>query len=161
MFNHEVMKEDVKEKILKLVEIPILKKGMEVVDIEWRRERAGWVLRLYIDKPGGVTIGDCAKISEVIGKLLDKEDLIHHPYNLEVSSPGIERPLRNKDHFKRFRGEKAKITLKSPIEGRRNIVGMIMEVAEDSVKLAEGSKVWEISYHNIKKAHLQPDISFK
>lgn len=161
MFNHEVMKEDVKEKILKLVEIPILKKGMEVVDIEWRRERAGWVLRLYIDKPGGVTIGDCAKISEVIGKLLDKEDLIHHPYNLEVSSPGIERPLRNKDHFKRFRGEKAKITLKSPIEGRRNIVGMIMEVAEDSVKLAEGSKVWEISYHNIKKAHLLPDISFK
>ncbi len=155
------MQEDLKEKVYNLVELAILRKGMELVDLEWQRERSGWVLRLYIDKPGGVTIGDCAKISEIVGKILDREDLIHHPYNLEVSSPGIERPLKKKEHFERFRGEKAKITLKDPMGGRRKISGIILEVEEDTVKIEAEGKVWEIRLSNIKKANLQPEISFK
>ena len=96
-------------KIKKLIEIPILKKNIELVDLEWKRERGAWVLRLFIDKPGGVTIGDCAKISELVGKILDKEDIIHRSYILEVSSPGIERPLVKKEDYERFKGEKVKI----------------------------------------------------
>jgi ribosome maturation factor RimP len=155
------MKEDLKERLWELLELPILKKKMELVDLEWRRERTGWVLRLYIDKPGGVTIGDCAKISELVGHLLDKEDLIHHPYNLEVSSPGIERPLKRKEHFERFIGEKAKITLHNPLSGRRNLVGTILGVEEGVLKFSVEGKIWEIAFSNIKKAHLQPEITFK
>lgn len=161
MYKSSEGEKDLKEKLWELLELPILKKKMELVDIEWRRERAGWVLRLYIDKPGGVTIGDCAKISELVGHLLDKEDLIHHPYNLEVSSPGIERPLKTKEHFERFKGEKAKITLKNPLAGRRNLVGTILGIKEDFLELSAEGKVWEIALSNIKKANLQPEITFK
>lgn len=155
------MAEDIKEKIWELIEIPIIKKHYELVDLEWRREPTGWVLRLYIDKPGGVTIEDCAKVSEMVGKILDKADLIHHPYNLEVSSPGIDRPLKTKEHFERFKGEKAKITVKNPIEGKKNFVGTILGFKGDMLELEIEGKIVEIAFNNIKKAQLKGEISFK
>ncbi|MCS7200335.1 MAG: ribosome maturation factor RimP [Caldimicrobium sp.] len=155
------MREDLKQRIWELVEVPIIKKNFELVDLEWRREPSGWVLRLYIDKPGGVTISDCAKISEIIGKLLDKEDLIHHPYNLEVSSPGIFRPLKTKEHFERFKGEKAKITLNNPLGNRKNFLGIIRGVKGETLEFEVEGKVIEIDLKNIKKANLQREITFK
>ena len=155
------MEEEIKEKIREIIEIPILKKNMELVDLEWRRERHGWVLRIFIDKPGGVTVEDCAKISGIVGEILDKEDIIHHSYVLEVSSPGIERPLVKKEDYERFRGEKAKITLKTPISGRRNFTGIIIGIKNDLVQMEVEGKVWEFSLENIKKAKLQPEIGFK
>ncbi|KUK19798.1 MAG: Ribosome maturation factor RimP, partial [Thermodesulfobacterium commune] len=134
--------------------------GIELVDLEWKRERTGWVLRLFIDKPGGVTIGDCAKISEIVGKILDKEDLIHHSYNLEVSSPGIERPLVKKEDFERFRGEKAKVVLKTPLEGRKNFSGIILGIEEEFLLLEVDQKVWRLPLGEIKKANLQPELKF-
>ncbi|MBO8143813.1 MAG: ribosome maturation factor RimP [Thermodesulfobacterium sp.] len=155
------MEEEIKEKIKEIIEIPILRKNMELVDLEWRRERHGWVLRIFIDKPGGVTVEDCAKISGIVGEILDKEDIIHHSYVLEVSSPGIERPLVKKEDYERFRGEKAKITLKTPISGRRNFTGIIIGIKNDLVQMEVEGKVWEFSLENIKKAKLQPEIGFK
>jgi len=155
------MEEEIKEKIKEIIEIPILRKNMELVDLEWRRERHGWVLRIFIDKPGGVTVEDCAKISGIVGEILDKEDIIHHSYVLEVSSPGIERPLVKKEDYERFRGEKAKITLKTPISGRRNFTGIIIGIKNDLVQIEVEGKVWEFSLENIKKAKLQPEIWFK
>ncbi|MCD6548219.1 MAG: ribosome maturation factor RimP [Thermodesulfobacterium sp.] len=155
------MEEEIKEKIKEIIEIPILRKNMELVDLEWRRERHGWVLRIFIDKPGGVTVEDCAKISGIVGEILDKEDIIHHSYVLEVSSPGIERPLVKKEDYERFRGEKAKITLKAPISGRRNFTGIIIGIKNDLVQMEVEGKVWEFSLENIKKAKLQPEIGFK
>jgi ribosome maturation factor RimP len=154
------MEKDLKDKIKEIIEIPILKKNIELVDLEWKRERSGWVLRIFIDKPGGVTIGDCAKISELVGKILDEEDIIHRSYTLEVSSPGIERPLVKKEDYERFRGEKAKITLKEPIEGRKNFTGIIIGIKEDLVCIEVEGKVWEFPIENIKKANLQPEIKF-
>lgn len=151
---------DIKEKIRKLIEIPIMQKNIELVDLEWRRENRGWVLRIYIDKPGGVTIRDCVKISELVGRILDEEDIIHHSYNLEVSSPGIERPLVKKEDFERFRGEKAKIVLKNPISGRRNFLGVILGTKGDLILLEADNKTWEIPFSEIKKANLQPEIKF-
>lgn len=151
---------DIKEKIKKLIEIPIMEKNIELVDLEWRRENRGWVLRIYIDKPGGVTIKDCVKISELVGKILDKEDIIPHSYNLEVSSPGIERPLVKREDFERFRGEKAKIVLKNPISGRKNFVGIILGIKGDLVLVEVDNKIWEIPFQEIKKANLQPEIKF-
>ncbi|QER42062.1 ribosome maturation factor RimP [Thermodesulfobacterium sp. TA1] len=155
-----MIEKDLKEKIRELVEIPIIKKGLELVDLEWRRERNGWVLRLFIDKPGGVTIGDCAKVSEMVGKILDKEDLIHRSYNLEVSSPGIERPLVKKEDFERFRGEKAKVVLKTPLEGRKNFSGIILGIEEDFLLLEIDQKVWRLPLNEVKKANLQPELKF-
>ncbi|WP_028843002.1 ribosome maturation factor RimP [Thermodesulfobacterium thermophilum] len=155
-----MIEKDLKEKIRELIETPILKKGIELVDLEWKRERTGWVLRLFIDKPGGVTIGDCAKISEMVGKILDKEDLIHRSYNLEVSSPGIERPLVKKEDFERFRGEKAKVVLKTPLEGRKNFSGIILGIEEEFLLLEVDQKVWRLPLGEIKKANLQPELKF-
>jgi len=152
--------EDLKEKILKLIETPVLKKGIEIVDLEWKRERAGWVLRIFIDKPGGVTIGDCVKISELVGKILDHEDLIHHSYHLEVSSPGIERPLKTKEHFERFKGEKIKVVLKNLYEGRRTLTGINLGTEEGFLKMEVEGKLWKIPLELIKKANLQPELEF-
>jgi ribosome maturation factor RimP len=155
------MEKEIKDKIKEIIEIPILRKNMELVDLEWRREKGGWVLRIFIDKPGGVTVGDCAKISEMISKILDKEDLIHHSYVLEVSSPGIERPLVKKEDYERFKGEKAKIILKTPISGRKNFTGIILGIKGDLVQMEVEGKTWDFSLDNIKKANLQPEIKFK
>ncbi|WP_051173247.1 ribosome maturation factor RimP [Thermodesulfobacterium hveragerdense] len=155
-----MIEKDIKERIRELIETPILKRGLELVDLEWKKERTGWVLRLFIDKPGGVTIGDCAKISEMVGKILDKEDLIHRSYNLEVSSPGIERPLVKKEDFERFRGEKAKVVLKSPLEGRKNFSGIILGIEEEFLLLEIDQKVWRLPLGEIKKANLQPELKF-
>jgi ribosome maturation factor RimP len=155
------MEKEIKDKIKEIIEIPILRKNMELVDLEWRREKGGWVLRIFIDKPGGVTVGDCAKISEIVSKILDKEDLIHHSYVLEVSSPGIERPLVKKEDYERFKGEKAKIILKTPISGRKNFTGTILGIKEDLIQMEVEGKTWEFSLDNIKKANLQPEIKFK
>ncbi len=151
---------ELKEKIKELIELPIIKKGIELVDLEWKRERTGWVLRIFIDKPGGVTIGDCVKISEIVSKILDRENPIHRSYNLEVSSPGIERPLVKKEDYERFRGEKARITLKEPLEGRKNFTGIIIGIKNDEVCIEVDGKVFSFSIESIKKANLQPEIKF-
>ncbi len=153
-----------KEKLIKavwdLAEPVVLSKGMELVEVEWQKERQGWVLRIYIDKPGGVTLGDCVRISEIIGDLLDVKDFIHHSYHLEVSSPGIERPLRKREDFRRFAGDKVKITLKSPLEGRKNFTGILLGMEEEDVLLETDSGLVKIPYEEIKKARLKTEIEF-
>jgi len=154
------MEEDLKEKIKNLIELPILQRQIELVDLQWKREGRGWVLRIFIDKPGGVTIGDCTKISELVGRILDKEDIIHHSYVLEVSSPGIERPLVKPEDYERFKGEKAKITLKEPLEGRRNFTGIIIGFKNGMVFIEVEGRVRELPFDMVKKANLQPEIKF-
>jgi len=83
--------------------------GLELVDLEYRRESHGWVLRVYLDKEGGITLDDCALASREFSTILDVEDLIDTAYHLEVSSPGIERPLKKAKDFERFAGQQAKI----------------------------------------------------
>ncbi|HTU01653.1 MAG TPA: ribosome maturation factor RimP, partial [Candidatus Sulfotelmatobacter sp.] len=120
--------------------------GLELVDVEFRREPGGWVLRLFIDRsdaPGRVTHDDCQRVSEELGDHLDVEDLITHPYHLEVSSPGLDRPLTRPADFTRFAGQAARITTREPLEGRRNFRGRLAGVAEGAVllDLDEGPRV--------------------
>ncbi len=138
-----------------LAEPVVLSRGLELVDIEFRRERQGWVLRLYIDRPGGVTLGDCVAVSEILSDLLDAKDFIHHAYHLEVSSPGLDRPLRKREDFERFAGDKVKITLKHPLEGRRNFTGRLKGLKEDKVLVEIDGQVWELPLEEIKKAHIK------
>src|SRR5208337_1106508 len=91
--------------IWKLFDPVIAAQGMEILEIEYRRESVGWVLRIFLDGERGISVEDCAAISRIAGDLLDVADLIHTPYNLEVSSPGIDRPLRKLDHFQKHIGD--------------------------------------------------------
>jgi len=128
--------------------------GMELVEIQFRREGHGWVLRLFIDKEGGVAIDDCAAVSREIGAYLEVEDLIDHAYHLEISSPGLERPLKKREDFIRFAGRAARIKLREPVAGQRVLVGVLRGMEEESVVLALDGESVRVGMENISKARL-------
>jgi len=136
---------------------PILdQKGMELVDIEYRRERGRWVLRLFIDKEGGITLDDCSDVSGEVGAILDVRDIIPHSYNLEVSSPGLDRPLVRERDFLRHLGERVNIKTRSAIDGRRNFSALLEGFKEGKVIVRDDSgMVWEIPLLEIEKARLK------
>ncbi len=106
--------------------------GLELFDIQFRREGHGWVLRLVVDREEGVSLDDCSVVSREISDYLDVEDMIEQSYHLEVSSPGLERPLRHRDDFKRFRGKKVRVKLRQALGGQRVFVGVISRVGDDA-----------------------------
>ena len=108
--------------------LPILEEGgFELIDVEFVRGPVGWVLRIYADRPeGGITISDCQWISERIGTLLDVEDLIPHAYNLEVSSPGLDRPLKTRRDFEKHVGMVVKKKTHEPMDNQRNFKGDVI-----------------------------------
>jgi ribosome maturation factor RimP len=128
--------------------------GMELVDVEYRREGHGWVLRFFIDKEGGIGVDDCAKVSREISAYLEVEDLVAHAYHLEVSSPGLERPLKKKEDFVRFIDRQIRIKLRQPVGDQRVLVGTLCGLEGDTVVLMlEEEKVF-IDMGNISKARL-------
>jgi ribosome maturation factor RimP len=139
---------------------PILTdRGLELVDVEFRRESRGWILRLYLDRPGGVTMNDCQRVSEELGDHLDVEGLIDHPYHLEVSSAGLDRPLTRDGDFVRFAGKTARISTREPVEGQRNFRGRLAGLAGDAVllDLPDGRRV-TIPRGLILKARLEVEL---
>jgi len=129
--------------------------GLELFDLQFRREGHGWVLRVYIDAPDGVSLNHCADVSRELGQYLDVEDLIDHAYHLEVSSPGVERPLRSIEEFARYRGNPAKVRLHEAIEEEKTFIGTIEAVRGDVIILGiTDNKEIEISFANINKARL-------
>jgi ribosome maturation factor RimP len=112
--------------VLRQVIEPIVQaEGMSLVDLQWGRRGKRWVLTLFIDKAGGVTLDDCAHISAQVGERLEVEDLIDHAYTLEVSSPGLDRPLRTVGDYERFQGHLIKIVTWGPVQGRSTLVGRL------------------------------------
>ena len=151
-------REEVIKKVWELAEPVVLAQGLELVDVEFQRERQGWVLRIYIDKldkPGGVTLGDCVRVSEVLSDLLDAKDFIHHSYHLEVSSPGLDRPLKKAEDFVRFAGDKVKVQLKEPLSGRRNFTGLLKGIEGDEVLVEIDGETHRLPRAKIKKAHIK------
>jgi ribosome maturation factor RimP len=144
--------------------LPILEEGgFELVDVEFVREPVGWVLRIYADRPeGGITISDCQWISERIGTLLDVEDLIPHAYNLEVSSPGLDRPLKTRRDFERHVGMVVKIKTHEPMDNQRNFKGKVVSTSGRGVTIHDVSRNAdvEIPYENIKSARVDVDSLF-
>ncbi len=147
-------REEIEKRVEKLLD-PILRSlGLSLYDIEWLSSGKHNYLRIFIDKPGGVTIHDCQRVSEEIGDILDVEDFIHVSYYLEVSSPGLTRELKKPRHFIKSIGEEAKVQLKEALEGRQEITGEIMDADEDGVLLRwEKGEDW-IPYENIARAKL-------
>jgi ribosome maturation factor RimP len=135
---------------------PILSnEGMELVEIEYRRESKGWVLRLYIDKAGGVTLDDCTRISQEVGRSLDVEDFISTPYTLEISSPGLTRPLKKEKDFMKYCNHMVKVNTLDPIENRRKFKGKLLGVSENRIEIEMDGGVFQIPLSNVAKANLE------
>jgi len=161
----------------RLIEPPIEGAGLELVELQWNRETEGWVMRVFIDRPEGpklpggagqdaadsvfqpmyVSHEDCEAVSRDVSATLDVADTIRHTYRLEVSSPGIDRPLRRERDFARFAGQQAKIRTTDPVEGRRNFSGVLSGVAEGKVQIDCEGRSYQLPLDSIVRANLIPD----
>ena len=141
------------------VALPVLEEmGLELVEVQYRREQTGWILRLIIDKQTGVTLEDCAAVSREISQLLDIEDFIDQAYNLEVSSPGLDRPLKSLADFERFAGRKAKIKTVEAIGGKHVFIGTIKKTVGDFIVLEVGGEEVTIQFSQVTKARLEVEF---
>jgi ribosome maturation factor RimP len=147
--------EEIIRKVADIVE-PVLRDDLlELVDIEFHPTGRRWVLRLFVDKEGGVGIRDCERTSREVGRLLDVEDVIEHPYVLEVSSPGLTRSLKRKQDFDRSVGKRCRIVTTAQIEGRTEFRGEIIASTEEDVELRDEAGTYSIPVCAIKKANLE------
>jgi ribosome maturation factor RimP len=135
--------------------------GMEIVDIEFRREggRGGRVLRLYLDKEGGPNVDDLSRVSRQLSELLDSQDAVPGAYTLEVSSPGINRPLKRPEHFARFVGKRVRVRTRDIIDNRRSFLGILQQVLEDKITLSQDGKEYQIPFSIIEKSNYEHDWS--
>ena len=139
--------------------MPIIREGnLELVEVEFRPSGKRWLLRIYIDKEGGVTIDDCAWVSRELGIVLDVEDIVDHPYRLEVSSPGLNRRLNRREDFVRYRGKRCRIITKESIAGRNEFTGEIRNITDDGVEISEKIDIFTIPICAIKRAHLEIEM---
>jgi len=147
--------------IWQLVQPVIGGEGMELVEVEYRCEPQGWVLRLFIDQDGGVTVDDCARVSQVVGDFLDVADPIANQYHLEVSSPGLNRPLRKLEHFQRYSGSIVDVRTSTPINNRRKFKGKLIDVRPESITLDCDGQVFDITFDLLERARLRYFESLK
>ena len=143
------------EEVRQVVEPILQSQGFELVDVEYRREPPGWVLRIYLDREGGVTLDDCAEVSGEIGAVLEVKDLLSNRYVLEVSSPGLTRPLKKREDFNKFSNRLVKIKLFEPLEGQKNFKGTLLGLEGEKVRLENGGRIYELPLQRIAKANLE------
>ena len=152
------MFDDLKEKVRELAEPVVSGEGLELIHVECLKMHAGWVIRLYLDKEEGVTLADCTEVSNQLGDVLDVHDLVKGRYTLEVSSPGLDRPISRDQDYLRYRGSKVDIKTAQKIEGVRNFHGILVDIIEENgqkVVLVELSgKQYRIPRAEILKANL-------
>jgi ribosome maturation factor RimP len=130
--------------------------GMEMVDTEFLSEKGRWILRVFIDREGGVTLDDCAGVSRELGDLIEAKNIIDSPYVLEVSSPGLNRPLKKERDFMRSIDKMVKVTMSQPINNRRNFTGRLADVREGIIRLSlDDTNVVELPLEGIEKARLK------
>lgn len=132
--------------------------GCELVGYEMLPQGRQMTFRVYIDSPNGVTIDDCSKVSRQMGAMLDVEELIQGSYTLEVSSPGLDRPLFELEHFRKYVGKQIKIRLSLPIEGRRQYKGVLQRVEGEDIYIIVDEQEIKLPFSMVEKANLVEDI---
>jgi len=132
--------------------------GYELVDVEIAGLGANAVLRVYIDAPGGITVDDCAEASRQISAVLDLEDPIAGEYALEVSSPGLDRPLVKPEHFERVVGQKVKVTMRDYHMGRRRFAGALTGVTDKMAQVDVDGEVYDLPFVDMDRARLDPEF---
>jgi ribosome maturation factor RimP len=128
--------------------------GGEIVDLQWRREGHQWVLRLFIDKPNGITLDDCAIFSDRIGAFLDEKNAIEQSYVLEISSPGLDRVIKKDKDFERFAGKAVKVRVKIAESGQRRFAGILKGLQDEKVAVQVGESVKTFDKKNIDEIRL-------
>ena len=147
-----------KAEIEKLVETLLEQEAAELVDLRFAKEGPKWVLRVFIDKPGGVTLDDCAYFSDRIGSLLETQNAVERAYVLEVSSPGIDRVIKKEKDFKRFAGQAIKIRLKVPENGQRNFQCKLVGFENGKVLVEQGGARRDFDLNFVEETRLEPQI---
>lgn len=149
----------VKEDLIGLIRPAVEDLGYEFVGLEYLSNPKNRLVRIYIDRePEGISVDDCASVSHEVSALLDVEDPVSGEYSLEVSSPGIERPLFEPGHYRQFTGERVTVHLFAPVENRRKIKGVIVEAGDERVVVEADGQRFDVAYADIRRANLKPDM---
>jgi ribosome maturation factor RimP len=145
--------------VFELAEDLLRESLMEIVDVEFLFEHGRWVLKLYIDKEGGITLDDCAGVSRELGDLIEAKNTIDYPYVLEVSSPGLNRPLKTEKDFIRSIGKIAVLVMSKPTNSRKNFTGRVAGVSEGVISLLlNDNTLAELHLKEINKARLKYEL---
>jgi ribosome maturation factor RimP len=146
------------DELLKLLEPAVERLGYELADLEVRLGNKGGVVRVFIDKPEGIDLDDCEKVSLAVSALLDVEDPVPGNYNLEVSSPGLDRKLTKVEHFQRFEGETVKVQMRFPVEGRRRFRGTLVSSDDENIVVEVDGESHSLPLKTIDTARLVPVV---
>ena len=145
------------DELKKLLEPTIERQGFELSDLEANLGGKGGVIRIFIDHPDGIDLEDCEKVSLAVSALLDVEDPLPGQYNLEVSSPGLDRKLTKVEHFQRFEGETLKVHMRFPIEGRKRFRGTLVSSDDENIVVEVDGESHALPMATIDTARLVPD----
>ena len=150
------------ERIREYLTLPVEGAGYELVDIEYKKEGQGWILRLYIDWANGIHLEDCIKINDICEPLMDASEIIPGAYTLEVSSPGIFRPLTKPQHFEKAVGKIIRVRLFQKFEEKKQAKGELIETTQEGISLwlEDEEKKLFIPYKLIAKSNLEPQLDF-
>jgi len=146
------------DELAKLLEPTVERLGYELADLEVRLGGKGGMVRIFIDKPDGIDLDDCEKVSLAVSALLDVEDPVPGNYNLEVSSPGLDRKLTKSEHFQRFEGETVKVQMRFPIEGRRRFRGTLVSSDDENIVVEVDGESHSLPLKTIDTARLVPAV---
>ncbi len=152
------MDNDVKEKIRQLAEPVVDSEGMELIHVECIKMHSRWIIRLFLDKEGGITLNDCANISSQLGDIFDIREVINGSYTLEVSSPGLDRPISRDQDFVKYKNSMVLVKTSEKIEGIKNFRGILKDYIEEAgqklVLIDIAGKVYRIPRQDVVKANL-------
>ena len=146
------------QSVMDLIEPILVAEGLELVDVEYKKEGPNWVLRIFIDKEEGITVADCQKVSHLTGDLIDVEETIKTPFNLEVSSPGLDRSLKREKDFLKFKGKRICLHSISPIDNRKKFTGILADFKDQIVYMELDGKPFEILLSQVAKTNLVIEI---
>lgn len=148
------MGQSVEQRVEALVAPVVYEQGLELVDVEYIKEGAHWYLRLYIDKEEGVDLDDCSNVSHAVSAVLDQNDPISQAYMLEVSSPGLERPLKKDEDFVRFRGKLVRVRTKEPVQGYQEFIGYLIGLVNEEIVLEYEKEKVQLPRDLVEKTNL-------
>ena len=151
-------REEILEKVRQIAAPLAAQDGMELVDVELAGAGGRQVLRLFIDKAGGVSLDDCSSVSRSVSAALDVEDPVDGAYELEVSSPGLDRPLRTPEHFAKFKGSRVRVKTYAPVVDRKTFVGVLKDYVDGEVVVDVDGREFRIPHAQIAKANVDPDF---
>lgn len=151
-------KAPVTQSVIELIEPGLLADGLELVDVEFKKEGKNWILRIYIDREGGVTLADCQKVSRLAGDLIEVEEVIEPVYTLEVSSPGLNRVLKKEKDFLKYSGKKIYVQCHAPMDGRKKFTGILTGFIDQLIHLEMDGQHYTIPLNLVAKANLVIEI---